>query len=243
MTNTSRSNAGQRAPADSQQLYEEREARVLGSGPRLLPLGIEELSDDLTHMIERMAHINSAIDSREQSVLTGLMPRSEEAAIENLAEKLANLPEIMRTMLRHPQLFARQTEVGIQLLSRGALSARDRELGILRIAWLCQAPYEWGEHVIIAKKVGITSEEVERITQGSQAPDWGEHEQAILRATEELHEEAMISDATWAILSKRLDDRQLIELPALIGQYQAVAYTQNSLRLRLHQGNRGLKAR
>ena len=81
------------------------------------------------------------------------------------------------------------------------------------------------------------------LTQGSDSPGWNEHEQAILRAAEELHANAMISDATWATLSKRFDDRQLIELPIVIGQYQAVAYYQNSLKLRLHKGNHGLKAR
>ena len=116
-------------------------------------------------------------------------------------------------------------------------------VAILRIGWLCQAPYEWGEHVLIAKRLGIGSDEIERVTRGSLATEWSEHERAILRAAEELHENAMISAATWEPLSKQLDDRQLIELPILIGQYQAVAYYQNSLRLRLHNGNLGLKAR
>jgi hypothetical protein len=53
----------------------------------------------------------------------------------------------------------------------------------------------------------------------------------------------MISDATWRTLAKRLDERQLIELPIVVGQYQTVAYYQNSLRLRLHTGNLGLMAR
>lgn len=75
-------------------------------------------------------------------------------------------------MLRHPDLFARQVELGIQLLGKGALTARDRELAVLRIGWLCQAPYEWGEHVHIAKSTGITSEEIERITQGSAVAGW-----------------------------------------------------------------------
>jgi alkylhydroperoxidase family enzyme len=166
-----------------------------------------------------------------------------DASAAALAKKIANLPEIMRTMLRHPDLFLRHTDTGIQLLTQGALSGRDRELAILRIAWLCQAPYEWGEHVHIAKKLGLTSADTERITRGSDAPGWSDHEQAILRATEELHKNAMISDATWAALSKHLDERQLIELPVLVGQYQGVAYYQNSLRLRLHDGNLGLKAR
>jgi alkylhydroperoxidase family enzyme len=53
----------------------------------------------------------------------------------------------------------------------------------------------------------------------------------------------MISDATWGALAQHLDEQQLIELPVVIGQYQAVAYYQNSLRLRLHSGNAGLSAR
>jgi len=191
-----------------------------------------------------MRLVNTAIDSRDRQQLTELIAhQTGEAPVEDLVERIRNLPEIIRTMLRHPRLFVRHADIGVQLLGHGALPARDRELAILRIGWLCQAPYEWGEHVLVAKKLGITSAEIERITEGSSAPSWNEHEQAILRATEELYEDAMISDATWATLAKRLDDRQLIELPILVGQYQAVAYYQNSLRLRLHDGNRGLKAR
>jgi alkylhydroperoxidase family enzyme len=124
-----------------------------------------------------------------------------------------------------------------------ALPGRDREVAVLRIGWLCRAPYEWGEHVLIAKKLGVTSAEIEAITIGSTAPGWSVHDRAILRAVEELYADAMISDATWATLAERYDERQLIELPVLIGQYQAVAYYQNSLRLRLHHNNPGLTAR
>lgn len=230
MTNSSRS--------DTSGSMEQREATVLGDGPRIQPLRVEEMSDDLLQMMARMAQLNTALDSRGKKELTDMLAQHSAGA-----ESLATLPEIMRTMLRHPNLFARQVDLGIQLLSQGSLTARDRELAVLRIGWLCRAPYEWGEHVLVAKKAGITSEEIERITGGSDAPGWNEHEQAILRATEELYEDAMISDATWATLAKRLDERQLIELPIVIGQYQAVAYYQNSLRLRLHDGNLGLEAR
>jgi alkylhydroperoxidase family enzyme len=217
-----------------------REALVLGDGPRIQPLQVEELTADLLKIVAQLIQVNAALASRERAALAELISdQSAEAA----SAGVSNLPEIVRTMLRHPDLFSRHTDVGIQLLCNGALSKRDRELAILRIGWLCQAPYEWGEHVIVAKSVGIDKQEIERITRGSEAPGWNEHEQAILRAVEELHRDALISDATWATLSKRLDDRQLIELPILIGQYQAVAYYQNSLRLRLHGGNLGLKAR
>ncbi|PTU31892.1 hypothetical protein CJD38_04180 [Stenotrophobium rhamnosiphilum] len=111
------------------------------------------------------------------------------------------------------------------------------------MGWLCQAPYQWGEHVLVAKKVGVTSIEIERITLGHEASGWSELDKAILKATDELYKNAMISDATWTVLAKYLDDQQLIELPIVVGQYQTVAYYQNSLRLRLHDGNSGLNAR
>jgi alkylhydroperoxidase family enzyme len=120
---------------------------------------------------------------------------------------------------------------------------RYRELAILRIAWLCQAPYEWGEHVLVGKRFGLTSEDIARVIDGPNAEGLEPHDGAILQAVDELHRDAMISDATWSRLSQRLDERQLIELPIVVGQYQAVAYYQNSLRLRLHTGNDGLKAR
>jgi alkylhydroperoxidase family enzyme len=81
------------------------------------------------------------------------------------------------------------------------------------------------------------------VTRGSTAPGWSDHDRAILRAVEELRADAMISDATWSVLAGDLDDRQLIELVMLIGQYETVAYYQNALRLRLREGNQGLSAR
>lgn len=207
--------------------------------PRLEPLKVEEMSDELLDIVRRMADVNAAIAARQRELLTDVL-EGDPAAAETY---LATIPEIISTLLRHPKLFARLTDVGIELLGRGALDPRDRELAILRGAWLCQAPYEWGEHVLVGKSVGLTSEEIERVTEGSSAPGWTEHEAAILRAVEELRSTAQITDETWATLEKRLDERQLIELPILIGQYQLVAYYQNALRLRLHDGNEGLSAR
>lgn len=216
-------------------------SRVLGSPPRIAPLQVSELTGDLMAIVQRMISVDTALDSREQQTLTDLVPESGSGT--DLQALLAQLPEILLTMLRHPDLFARQVDMGIQLLAQGALAPRDRELAILRMGWLCQAPYEWGEHVQVAHKLGLTPEDTERITCGSAAQGWTEHERAILKATEELFESAMISDATWATLAQRLDERQLIELPIVVGQYQTVAYYQNSLRLRLHEGNLGLRAR
>lgn len=197
---------------------EERMELVLGSPPRLQPLADHEIEEPAVGAINRI---------REMNDLAADLP----------------VPEMFATVGKHPELLAAFLDFGVRFLGRTALADRDRELAILRTGWLCGAPYEWGEHVIIGKEAGLTAEEIERVTIGSSAPGWDEREAAILRACEELHHDSMISDETWGVLCGYLDDRQLIELPILAGQYHKVAYIQNTLRLRTRECNPGLSAR
>lgn len=199
-----------------------RQRHILGNGPRIAPLAPDEMTN---HAIEIHRRIRG-IANRDLKDVTR-----------------DNMPQVIATMLRHPDLFEAQTAMGIQLVANGTLSPRDRELAILRIGWLCGAPYEFGEHVFLAHDAGISADEVDAVKAGVPAVGWTAHERAILTAVDELHSAAMISDGTWALLAETLDERQLIELPILVGQYQQVAYVQNSLRLALHPGNNGLHAR
>lgn len=195
-----------------------RQAQILGLPPRIAPLAPEEVSEE------------------ERAIISGVLA----AISRNRPEKPAAHTAIM---LRHPELYRRQIALGLQLF-QGELSPRHRELAILRVGWLCQAPFEWGEHVDVGKRiVGLTDEDIERVKQGAAAHGWTEDDRAIVRAVEELVDDAMISEDTWAVLARYLDDKQLIELPILVGQYQGVAYLQNSLRCPLLPGNPGLTAR
>jgi alkylhydroperoxidase family enzyme len=197
---------------------EQREREIVGKPPRIAPLRAGEMGEAAQTIAAR---ISAAAGS----------PTSGE------------VPEIVATLLRHPGLYEKHVALGTELLGNGTLPARQRELAVLRTGWLCGAPYEWGEHVAIAKRAGLTTLEIERVTQGSDAPGWSDQDRAVLRAAEELHQDATISDATWSALETFLDERQLIELPYLIGNYTKVAYLQNALRLRLRGDNRGLSAR
>ena len=152
------------------------------------------------------------------------------------------IPEYMRTMIRNPGIFAPHMQMGSAIF-RGALPPRVRELAVLRIGWLCRAPYEWGEHVDIAQRYGVTAQEVERVTQGSSADGWDEIDRAILRGVEELIGDHAIGDDTWAVLARNWNEAQLIEFPMMVGQYVATAFVQNSLRMALASDNPGLTYR
>ncbi len=136
---------------------------------------------------------------------------------------------IFATLVRHPRLFKRWSGFGGFLLYRGELPARHRELLILRTAWNTKAEYEWGQHVRIARGLGLTEAEISRVSDGPDAPGWSSLEAALLRASDELHRESTISDATWAALVSDYDDRQMIEVCMVVGQYHLVAFTLNAL--------------
>ncbi|MFM8353710.1 MAG: carboxymuconolactone decarboxylase family protein, partial [Gammaproteobacteria bacterium] len=50
----------------------------------------------------------------------------------------------------------------------------------------------------------------------------------LLAATDELHADAHVSDATWAGLSRHLDTQQLMDLVFTVGQYNLVSMALNS---------------
>lgn len=153
------------------------------------------------------------------------------------------IPEMLLTVMCHRELFERLADVSLYLLQRPSLAKRDRQLVILRTAWLRRIPYIWGEHVRVSRSLGLAAEDIEQATVGSQSAHWTEHERALLQATEELVDSAMITDETWAVLAKTLDEKQLFELPVLVGQFSTVGYFQNALRIPLSPGNAGLDAR
>ena len=143
---------------------------------------------------------------------------------------------IFQTLARHPKLLKRWLVFGNHVLFKSTLSPRERELLILRTGWNCRAEYEWGQHVVIGKQVGISEPEIERITRGPDAAGWDPHEAALLRAADELHRDSRVGDATWSVLSARYNTQQLIDLVFTVGQYTLVSMALNTLGVQLDDG-------
>jgi 4-carboxymuconolactone decarboxylase len=196
---------------------EAREAHVIGDGPRIAAIPDAEIPPELRALVNRA---RARIGLGEAPILH----------------------EYTRLIAKSPPIFQAHMEMGTAIFS-GAVPPRERELAVLRIGWLCRAPYEWGEHVDIAKRYGVSREEIERLTQGSSAVGWTEHEAAILRGVEELIGDHALCDATYATLARRWSEVQLIEYLMTVGHYVATALVQNSLRAPLAHDNPGLRHR
>jgi alkylhydroperoxidase family enzyme len=158
-------------------------------------------------------------------------PLADEQIEPEIRERFGSGPvlNIFRTLANHPALMKRWLVFGNHVLAKSTLPARERELLILRIGWLCRSGYEWGQHVVIGRSTGLTDEEIASIAEGPDAHRWSAEDRALLRATDELHEDAFISDATWAELSKSWNTQQLMDLVFTVGQYNLVSMALNTL--------------
>ncbi len=149
-------------------------------------------------------------------------------ALSTLRGDDAEVLNVFKTMAQHPKLMKRWLVFANHVLTKSTLPGRDRELAILRAGWRCDAPYEWGQHVAIGRREGITDEEVARIAAGPDAPGWSTRDAAILRSVDELHDHSTISDATWATLGESYDQQQCADLVFAIGQYHLVSFALNA---------------
>jgi alkylhydroperoxidase family enzyme len=82
---------------------------------------------------------------------------------------------------------------------------------------------------VLAPRAGLAAHDVERIREGPTAAGWRPRQRLLLLATDELHDRRVITDRTWEALAVELSERQLIELCLLVGQYEMLAMTLNSL--------------
>lgn len=190
-------------------------ADVAGAAPRVPPLEPAAWSEKVSRLLERA------------------VPGDRPGGTSNFLATLARDESLLRLVMR----------VVSRLLVDSRFPRRDRELLVLRSAWLCRCAYVWGQHLPLAREAELTSSEVEAIVTGPDHPGWGDRERALLRAVDQLHETSDIQEETWVGLQRNLSTNQLLELPMLVGLYHLIAWTQNTVRVPLDIGFEGLDGR
>ena len=134
---------------------------------------------------------------------------------------------IFKVLAHHPKLVKRWTPFAGHILGKQTLPFRDRELLILRIGWLNQAEYEFAQHELIARKGGLSDADILNVKQGPKGA-WDGHETALMQAADDLFENSVVADATWAVLAKRYSTEQLMDVVFTVGQYNMVSWALNS---------------
>ena len=149
-------------------------------------------------------------------------------------------PQNLRLVLAHqPALAAAFQAMAQQILFKGALPERQREIAIIRTGALTRSEYEWGMHVsIYAERCGLTPEQIADLTLATtpSATLWTEAERCIVHMVDELHHHSTVSDATWAAMCSHWPEDQIVELILSSSFYHMAAFFLNSTAVPLEDG-------
>lgn len=135
---------------------------------------------------------------------------------------------LLGLLAHHPELTRAYHTFNGHVLFGTTLTARQRELLVLRVGVLRDADYEHRQHVILGLESGLTEDEIDRIAVGPAADGWSDLDRAMLAAVDELIADACISDDTWAVLAAELDAPQLMDLVFTVGAYELLAMAMRS---------------
>lgn len=183
------------------------------SGPKIIPLPIAEWGEEAT------AAVASAFGTAGVKAF----------------QRAGAAPNVLATMVHYPGLAAAFNRLGNVLLSTPAIGHRERELMLLRVAWRTGARYEWVHHVLQAERYGLNAFDIQGVIDGH-CDKWSSFEADLVAATDQLLDRYRIDDATWQRLAAHLDDRQLVELPFIVGTYTCLAMAFNSWNLDVEDG-------
>jgi hypothetical protein len=112
------------------------------------------------------------------------------------------------------------------------LSGEHRELLILRVAWRTHSGYEWNQHSRMGGDAGLRTAQILAIAEGPSAAVWTPLERTLLTAVDEMIDDHLVGDATWAALASQFGPAELFELLFVIGGYVCLAGVLNSIGLR-----------
>ena len=153
------------------------------------------------------------------------------ALIVGVLGRVGGASNIFATLARHRRMFRPWLRFASRLMPLGKLPRRETELVILRVARNCNCAYELAQHERLARRVGLSPEEIART--GSDMSGFYGRDALVLRAADELHAERVISDELWSQLRGAFSEVELIELCMLVGHYEMLAMTLNSLQVQV----------
>lgn len=139
-------------------------------------------------------------------------------------------------ILAYPALAKAFLTFNNHVASASSISRRIREILILRISWLRRAEYEFVQHVVLGLRAGLSQAEIDRIQQGPDAPGWDAVDADLVRAVDELHADACISEATWTRLSSQFNEQQRMDIVFAVGCYDLLAMVFKTFGVQLEPG-------
>ena len=128
-------------------------------------------------------------------------------------------------LLAHSPRAARSLNTLARFIRDGSrLDPRLRELAILQVSYLTRSAWGFSHHVRIGREVGLSDDEIRAVADETAGRPTGLEPlaKAVLRAAREMTTDLVISDETFAVLQRQLDNERLTDLVVTISFYNGL---------------------
>jgi 4-carboxymuconolactone decarboxylase len=165
----------------------------------------------------------SEITQREQ------VAEAERSHFDSIIASRGTIGAPYQYLLHTPDLAARVAHtIGYARFEAG-LDKQVLELAICSVARELDCVYEWAAHEDAAREAGVREQAIESIKAGTAPDDLTPDEAVVVQYVHELlHSPHRASTATFGELHRRLGDRDMAELTAIVGGYVMLACCLNA---------------
>ena len=141
------------------------------------------------------------------------------------------VPTLYRALGNSPAMLRAWTAFAWPLRNDATTPRALRELIIMRVAQLTDAPYEWLAHWDMAVEHGVAVEQLQALGQWRASDAFSEHERAALAAADDLTLDLGMADRTWLDLAARFQPAEIVELILTAAFYSCVSRVLGALQL------------
>jgi 4-carboxymuconolactone decarboxylase len=134
-------------------------------------------------------------------------------------------------LLYSPGLAQKFGQVGRHLGANSTVSPIQREISILAVAREKDVAFVWNEHVHAAQRAGVRDAVVDAVRFRADVNHLDPDERDIIRYVRQLLQTNRVEQPLFDALLKRHDAQWMVQLTALIGQYQYVSGIMNAFEI------------
>lgn len=162
------------------------------------------------------------------------LPADDELSDKN-RRLLRGLPDanIFRMVANAPNSLKPFLDLAGSLLMQSEFDKRAREIAILRIATITGSHYEWAQHVRIAKLVGVTDDEIERVGVDGPVSGFDASTRLVIDAAEDLTRNVRLDDRLLEALLAEHGTRRTTEFILCCSYFNMVSRFLESTRVPL----------
>ena len=147
----------------------------------------------------------------------------------------ARVVAVVKALANSPGLATKVFPLANYFMNQSALDPRIRELAVLMLMKRCDCEYGFVRHIDIAKRCGLSQEQIDNIGNYQSSSLFSPEDKVILRYAEELTQKARVDDALYAQAEKLVGRQHIVDLTGAIAFWNMMARNLNALQVTLEK--------